>query len=101
MRAALPDLLRRGSFRVLVLKPMALGGFAACLELARIAAAAGGAVLVSHLFDGPVGLAAAAHLGFRLARAGAALRPGAPPRARSLAGVAAGWTNPISWAALS
>lgn len=66
VRAALPDLLRRGSFRVLVLKPMALGGFAACLELARIAAAAGGAALVSHLFDGPVGLAAAAHLAFAL-----------------------------------
>lgn len=66
VRAALPDLLRRGDFRVLILKPMALGGFAVCLELARIAAAAGGAVVVSHLFDGPVGLAAAAHLAFAL-----------------------------------
>lgn len=65
-RAALPSLLRRGSYRVVILKPMALGGFAACLELARIATAAGCATLVTHLFDGKVGLAAAAHLAFAL-----------------------------------
>lgn len=66
VRAGLPELLRRGAYRVVVLKPMALGGFAACLELARIAAAAGCASFVTHLFDGPVGLAAAAHLAFAL-----------------------------------
>ncbi len=80
VRAALPSLLRQGGFRVLVLKPMALGGFAACLELARIAAAAGCATLASHLFDGPVGLAAAAHLAFaspgRVLPCGLARHPG-------------------------
>ena len=66
LRTHLPRLLRLGSFRVLVLKPMALGGFVTCLELARTAQACGCATLVSHLFDGPIGLAAAAHLAFAL-----------------------------------
>lgn len=46
----------------LVLKPMALGGFARCLALAARARVLGLDVTFSHLFDGPVGLAAAAHL---------------------------------------
>jgi L-alanine-DL-glutamate epimerase-like enolase superfamily enzyme len=46
----------------LVLKPMALGGFFACLRLARRARENGLDTTLSHLFDGPVGLAAAAHL---------------------------------------
>ncbi|HVW26602.1 MAG TPA: enolase C-terminal domain-like protein [Polyangiaceae bacterium] len=46
----------------LVLKPMALGGFSACLRLSRRAQAADLDVTLSHLFDGPVALAAAAHL---------------------------------------
>ncbi|HEX7670274.1 MAG TPA: enolase C-terminal domain-like protein, partial [Polyangiaceae bacterium] len=45
-----------------VLKPMALGGLLACLDLAARATSRGLDVTVSHLFDGPVGLAAAAHL---------------------------------------
>ncbi|RMH22344.1 MAG: O-succinylbenzoate synthase, partial [Acidobacteria bacterium] len=48
--------------RAVVLKPMVLGGSLACLELARRAAALGVAAVASHLYDGPVALAAAAHL---------------------------------------
>lgn len=51
----------------LVLKPMTLGGFSACLELAARAATRGLAVSLSHSFDGPVALAAAAHLAFAIA----------------------------------
>jgi o-succinylbenzoate synthase len=60
----------------LVLKPMALGGVSRCLELARWARERGIDVIVSHLFDGPVALAAAAHL---------ALAIGSPYRAAGLA----------------
>lgn len=66
LRTLLPRLLRLGSYRVVVLKPMALGGFATCLELARTAQGAGCATYVSHLFDGPVALGAAAHLAMAL-----------------------------------
>jgi L-alanine-DL-glutamate epimerase-like enolase superfamily enzyme len=50
-----------------VLKPMALGGFAACHRLAERAEAARLDVTVSHLFDGPVALTAAAHLALAIA----------------------------------
>lgn len=62
----LEPLRRRGLLHALVLKPMALGGSVICLELARRAAAEGIAVTASHLFDGPVALAAAAHLALAL-----------------------------------
>lgn len=39
--------------RAVVLKPMALGGWAPCLRWASAAGAAGAQVCVSHLFDGP------------------------------------------------
>lgn len=52
--------------RVLVLKPTLLGGLGACLRLAGEAAARGLAVTVSHMFDGPVALAAAAELAVAL-----------------------------------
>ena len=45
-----------------VLKPMLLGGLSRCLELGRRAAALHLGVVVSHSFDGPVALAAAAAL---------------------------------------
>ena len=59
-----PDGLERagGSVRALVLNPMALGGASACLSWARIAAARGLGVMVSHLVDGPVALAFAAEI---------------------------------------
>jgi o-succinylbenzoate synthase len=50
-----------------VLKPMALGGISACLRLAASARSMGIDVTVSHLFDGPVALAACAHLALAVA----------------------------------
>ena len=58
--------LARLTCAAVVLKPMALGGFFACLELARRARAHALSVTLSHLFDGPVALAAAAHLAIAL-----------------------------------
>lgn len=60
--AELPALLRRARADVVVLKPMALGGLSACLRLADSAEAVGCAVVVTHLFDGPIALAAASVL---------------------------------------
>jgi L-alanine-DL-glutamate epimerase-like enolase superfamily enzyme len=50
-----------------VLKPTALGGFAACLGWAARAREQGLDVTVSHTFEGPVGLSAAAHLAIAIA----------------------------------
>jgi len=52
--------------RVFVLKPMVLGGFIRALQLAEIARARKYGIVVSHLFDGPVALAAAAELALAL-----------------------------------
>jgi L-alanine-DL-glutamate epimerase-like enolase superfamily enzyme len=49
-----------------VLKPMMLGGLSRCLTLGRRAAALDLGVVVSHSFDGPVALAAAAALALAL-----------------------------------
>ena len=46
----------------LVLKPTLLGGLAVCLDLAERSRGAGKSVVVTHAFDGPVALAAAAEL---------------------------------------
>ncbi len=54
--------LRRLGYVALVLKPMALGGFSSCVRLARLAGECGLDATLSHLFDGPVALAAAAHI---------------------------------------
>jgi L-alanine-DL-glutamate epimerase-like enolase superfamily enzyme len=51
----------------LVLKPTVLGGFGACLELARRAIDAGKRVIVTHCFEGPVCLAAVAELALAVA----------------------------------
>lgn len=56
----------RGACHAIVLKPMALGGFLRCLRLARTAERHRLGVIVTHLFDGPVGLAAAAELALAL-----------------------------------
>lgn len=50
------------SCNVLVLKPMVLGGAMAALRIAKIAQARKYGLVISHLFDGPVGLAAAMQL---------------------------------------
>lgn len=60
------------ALRVLVLKPTALGGFAACLRLARAARAHGKDTVVSHTLEGPIGWAACAHLALALSPARAA-----------------------------
>jgi L-alanine-DL-glutamate epimerase-like enolase superfamily enzyme len=63
--AEVDALCRAGAVRALVLKPMTLGP-ERCLALARVAAAHGVPVTVTHTFDGPVGLAAAAALALAL-----------------------------------
>lgn len=72
----LDAVVARCPLAALVLKPMTLGGFSRCLELARWAQSRGIDVIVSHVYDGPVALAAAAHL---------ALAVGSPIRAAGLA----------------
>jgi len=52
--------------RVLVLKPAVLGGFLTALRIARTGKALRRRLVVSHLFDGPVALAAAAELALAL-----------------------------------
>jgi o-succinylbenzoate synthase len=56
-----PELVRLG-VRAVVLKPMLLGGFRRCLTLSARARELGLRVVVSHLFDGPIALAATAAL---------------------------------------
>lgn len=48
----------------LILKPMALGGLSQALRWAQVAEQIGASPIVSHLFDGPVALDAAAALAF-------------------------------------
>jgi len=55
-------LLRSGVCRTLVAKPTLLGGVLPCLALARSAAAFGGEIVVTHMFEGVVATAAAAAL---------------------------------------
>jgi o-succinylbenzoate synthase len=50
-----------------ILKPAVLGGFVACVRLARQARMKGLGVVVTHLFDGPVALAATRALALALA----------------------------------
>lgn len=63
----LDALLAAGLASVLVLKPMLLGGALPAMALCARARAHGADVVVSHLFDGPVALAACAHLAVALA----------------------------------
>jgi o-succinylbenzoate synthase len=64
------EALARGLVRVLVLKPAILGGLAAVAAWAERARRAGAVPVVSHLFDGPIALAACAELALALARPG-------------------------------
>jgi len=86
--AALPALLRASGAQVVVLKPMALGGFCECLGLAQAARACGCDVVVTHLFDGPIALRAAGVLGLMIQSPG--LAAGVAPHA----GLAA-WPPPL------
>jgi len=56
-------LLSKLNVRVVVFKPMALGGMARCISMAARARLLGLHVVISHLFDGPIALAAAGALG--------------------------------------
>lgn len=71
------DLIQLGLIRALVLKPMLLGGAAACLRLAEKAEKLGLAVTVTHAFDGPVAHAMTSALA--LALPGEVLLPGLWP----------------------
>jgi o-succinylbenzoate synthase len=59
---ALARLTATRACTAVVLKPMVLGGLGRCFALAREAQRAGFGVIVTHLFDGPVALAAACEL---------------------------------------
>lgn len=77
--AELPRLVRASGAQVVVLKPMALGGFCECLGLAQAARACGCDVVVTHLFDGPIALRAACVLAFMVQSPG--LAAGVAPHA--------------------
>jgi L-alanine-DL-glutamate epimerase-like enolase superfamily enzyme len=62
----LEALEERSGARFVVLKPMVLGGLSHCMELARHATALNLGVVISHSFDGPVALLAAAALALAL-----------------------------------
>ena len=62
----LTTLARRASACVVILKPMVHGGLTRCLAMARQAHALGLGVVISHSFDGPVALIAAAALALAL-----------------------------------
>lgn len=59
-------LLGASSCRAVMLKPTLLGGFARCIQLARLAASYSRASIVSHALEGPVGFAACLHLALAL-----------------------------------
>lgn len=61
-RARIAQAATHGTYRAVVLKPMVLGGFVQCLAIADAARERGLAVAVTHVFDGPIGSAAAACL---------------------------------------
>jgi len=62
----LEALAERSGASFVVLKPMVLGGLSHCIDLARHAASLNLGVVVSHSFDGPVALMAAAALALAL-----------------------------------
>ncbi len=59
-------LVQAGVCRFVILKPTVLGGILHCMELARRARAGGAEAIVTHTFDGPVAMAAAAALAVAL-----------------------------------
>lgn len=61
------EVLRMRAARVLVLKPMALGGVLAALEVARLAAEEGAQVVITTMLEGAYGRAGAAHAAAALA----------------------------------
>lgn len=82
LELARPDLL--------VLKPMALGGYTVCLRWAEQAQKCGQKVSVSHLFDGPLALDACVQLAFAIQS------PGVTPGLGLHRGLEA-WTTSSAW----
>lgn len=74
------EVLRMRAARVLVLKPMALGGVLAALEVARLAAEEGARVVITTMLEGAYGRAGAVH-----AAAALTALPGVAPYAHGLA----------------
>jgi len=58
----LPDEWNRWGVRAVILKPTLLGGISACSTWARVARACGAEVILSHAFEGPLGLSLCAAL---------------------------------------
>lgn len=71
--ARLEEALGCDAIGVVVLKPTLLGGIGRCLALAKRARRAGRAVVVSHMLEGVIARAAAAHLAVVLGGAAAGL----------------------------
>jgi L-alanine-DL-glutamate epimerase-like enolase superfamily enzyme len=69
----LARLLEIPNVRAVVLKPMALGGISRCSSIAGAARERGIGLVVSHLFDGPLALTAAAVLAFEVGSPGLAM----------------------------
>jgi o-succinylbenzoate synthase len=68
-RALIQELARRRWLRAVVLKPTALGGVRACMELAAFARSLGVEPLPSHMFEGPIARRAIARFAKELHRA--------------------------------
>ena len=64
--ALVEEAVRGGRCAAVVLKPMLLGGLLRCLALAERVRSLGATVVVTHSFDGPVAMAAAAGLALAL-----------------------------------
>lgn len=93
--ATLARALDCSAIGVVVLKPTLLGGLARCWELARRAREADRVVVISHLLEGTIARAAAAHLA--LAIGGAAAGLGDHPALDPLSdGLLAGWID-LGW----
>ncbi len=93
--ARLARALAHDAVGVVVLKPTLLGGLSRCWELARRAKEAGRSVVVSHLLEGTIARAAAAHLA--LALGGPAAGLGDHPALDPLSdGLLASWID-LAW----
>lgn len=93
--ARLDEAIACEAIGVIVLKPTLLGGVGRCLRLAKRARAAGRAVIVSHMLEGAIARAAAAHLAVALGGEAAGL--GDHPALAPLSdGLLAGWIG-LGW----
>ncbi len=61
------SMLKTGMVRALIIKPMRLGTWAYAMALSALCRRYGADAVITHLFDGPIALAAYAHLALALA----------------------------------